>query len=728
MKRFTFFLAAAYGLSFLFAGACTFDDSEDQTHSTDLEEPIDTEGSGIDGRDTDPNTPKEDSDQGEVRPSTDVSGSLTWTFEGSGPITRIAESPAGDILALFHSGLYELVGDTWKRISPGYDRDIFSPVSNLMEIMWAADPEDVYVGGEWCDYFTDSWYCLHGGARMIGFDGDTWAMGDYGYQEIREAWIAPTGEVFAVGNDNRFMMRSPGGLWETHGTDFGLGDLTGVSGTSSNNVWLSGGHFDVRNDEGTPHWIEVDETFLHITSSLLHWNGKSLKRVELPGEGGDPGEPRYVPQSVVAYSETDVVISAKVFNPDRINEKFPSKTTYTYDGYAFLSQTSGGWEIVPSVDHPLGFLWEIVAHDGTHFGLNVKGRSIVERRQGQWVPLMTLDNWEEITAFYVVDRQNVYLARHREDDLAPRTWIEHFDGSRWSVVVDETKTPQWRHLWVDAKGRIHGARNTGRVVVMDGSSRKVFQVGTSEDSGEFWFSGNAEGKAVITSSTGHVSFWDGDVWSRELRPIRPCSGISGIWGRSAKNLYVGCYDGRISHFNGRRWKWAQWDSETRGLFDIIGIEDKGICVTGGRRLENDFVQFAECQLDDGSRISQEFETYSKLFLDEDGDTVSVAGAEGIWSLRGDHWEMMATVPTSIYPTSLASTSWGDYYYGCKERPSTSGMKWWVGICRDSGGDFSKFETDAEMWLAWSDKEGDIVLLAGSTNEYQDGYIELITEN
>lgn len=292
---------------------------------------------------------------------------------------------------------------------------------------------------------------------------DAWAVG---WSFTRETALVPLVEHGDGTAWHRVHVPSPKRAIDTY--------LLAVTAVSANDVWVAGS------------WTPDEQHFLPLTE---HWDGTRWTVVSVPHQRGVGFNSLY---GLTAVGPDDVWAAGLQLKGSYVSER-------------------------PLVEHWDGTSWSIVATpklSGVRYSVatsmaggpsgqvifggwtqasDLTVRTLVERWDGTgWrrvhTPNSTSLAWSEVTALHVVGPSDVWAVgfSNSSDQRTHRTLVEHWDGSRWSLVPSP-----------------HAVGRPGSLLWgIDGTA-----------SNDLWAVGDSELHDALLTSYTLVEHWDGTRWT-----------------------------------------------------------------------------------------------------------------------------------------------------------------------------------------------------------------------
>jgi len=307
------------------------------------------------------------------------------------------------------------------------------------------------------------------------FDGQDWTWADLEDTWLRELWVAPTGEAYAVG-DNDFRRFDEDGATQLLGAPGELEELEAIFAASDEDLWAVGYNTVLRKDgedwaswDGLPagvgslyaiHGSGPDDIWVTGYGHLYHWDGATWTDHEL--------ETTINVYGVWVHSETSAWAAGK------------SGTVLRWDGSEWSPQSTGiGWTARDVWGTGEDDVW-IAGEDGGL--LHWDGSAWKERQTG------TTDDFRSV---WTANGKKVYLVAGSGVDV--RSWTQG------GGLVDEYESGS------DSYQVIRGS-DTGEIWAVGSFSRMAYYSGSS------WSSVYAPTSGVTSQSNGASVSPSGTTW------------------------------------------------------------------------------------------------------------------------------------------------------------------------------------------------------------------------
>ncbi|MFL5625233.1 MAG: hypothetical protein ACJ788_06505 [Ktedonobacteraceae bacterium] len=288
--------------------------------------------------------------------------------------------------------------------------------------------------------------------------------------------------------------------------------LRAVAAISSNDAWAAGDYLS-----GSSKGSMVDQTLIE------HFNGSSWSVIPSPNPGTGPNG-NYL-RAIAAVSANNIYAVGSASGAGALIEH--------YDG--------SSWSVVPNPG--IGVLQGIVALSANNiWAVGDDGgptATLIEHFDGSSWSVVPSPNpqggsgyYNELSAISAVSANNIYAVGYYSGSSPYQTLIEHFDGSKWSIVPSPNVRTANDYL-------------SGVVAI---SANNIYAVGGS-------FTLDSVGKTLI-------EHFNGSKWSIVPSPSpNTLSSLTSIAASSATNIYAVGYSFTgtpsipdvIEHYNGIKW-------------------------------------------------------------------------------------------------------------------------------------------------------------------------------
>lgn len=479
------------------------------------------------------------------------------------PLTDVWAAPDGTTFAVGGAGTVIRSGaTTWQALSTGTAEDLSGVHGTTSTNVYAVSFQ----------------------GSVFRHDGAGWSRAHSGEKRrLAAVWVAPTGEVFAVGSDHRnggsrglVVQGNAKGWAESVFEDGGTWiDLRGVWGTSANNVYAvgqyaSGGivfHYDgtawrrveLWRDLGTGPVIYTlndisgtsagDVWAVGDESTILHFDGTRWNLVQSPI--------RIYARSVWGTSPTDIHMTG-------YSSTVGSTVVLHYDG-SRLAQMEMPRPLVGSdftgtaVSASVGYM---VGRDGT----------VLRGARSAW---QTVQHGPELADVHAASERSAVAVGSSVTALV-------YDGSGWSQAEPPPFRLDLTTVASRAEGEFFVANRNGTVYRFNGNTWTILREKWNFPLVESWAS--PDGHLYFVENSYHGFFrdtppswgrsvlqYDGasfrTVWTSERSPS-PVA-LHGIWGRSPGEIYAVGSGGLIVRDDGSAWAPVE-SGTTRDLHGVWG--------------------------------------------------------------------------------------------------------------------------------------------------------------
>jgi hypothetical protein len=537
------------------------------------------------------------------------------------PVSRVWAAGPDDVFAIDESGhsVVHWDGARWSLMSTGVEE----PARLLA--LWGSRPDDLYVAGQskgvgvirrWNGKLWSSF-----GPDLTVPDGVFSPGGSY----VADVWGTGPDDLFAVGGFiGPFAMRWNGTSWSKSwfpGLDpfpaFGR-----IWGSGSDDVYAVGGR-------GTIHWDGKDWAELSAPSTwkLLDVAGSGPGDVLATGLVIDGGPPTPVvarlegttwvpapvgtsvtPSGLWAGEQSDVfMLGAKAAPAD------PSSLTFRWNGRS--------WDKLP-----------LKAPGKLTFGATFPGGVIAAVGDG------TLARWDYTNwSADGVMADGVWSSGPNEAVAVGAGGIFHWDGTGWfAMATTKPLVQKMAATWGTSPGDVWAVGESGTILHGDGTRWSAPAPGVpSVFLRAVW--GASPTAVFVVGDGGTILRFDGQAWTAAAIPSGSASGLAGVWGSSAADVYAvgsnAAGQGVILHFDGAAWSLAY--SSPAPLRSVWGSGPRDIYVGGdaGTLLHGDGVTWTKMV----SRSTQAIFAVSGSGAAD----VFAAADDGLFHLRAGAWEEIA---------------------------------------------------------------------------------------
>jgi hypothetical protein len=345
------------------------------------------------------------------------------------------------------------------------------------------------------------------------------------------------------------------------------------------------------------------EVFALCRWGILHYDGSSWSQTGMP-------EPEF--SDIWGNSADDVFA---VGSKGSISH---------YDGNVWTAMATPTWQPLHAVwgtaandIYAVGESSTILHYDGVHWRLGSPADSNAE-------PL--LDVWGSSSSDVFV------VAAHR---------IYHYDGSSWSVSLEEGGSV----IWGNAADDVFVGGSNGAIHHYDGHSWTRIESGIQSDILGAWGSSSNDMYFVGRSALFH---WDGSTFTERMKFVNDWW-LGAIWGRSPTDIFVGGLDFR--HYDGTAWRQVLGIIFEGGIDAVGVVSDSGLLIAtrpdedywetyGYDGIEWKYLGEIEADISIGGIWGTSF---SDIFVTgthgNDGDSDQDGYDDGyIWHYDGVNWE------------------------------------------------------------------------------------------
>ncbi|MFH2011001.1 MAG: DUF4215 domain-containing protein [bacterium] len=368
----------------------------------------------------------------------------------------------------------------WRHVDTGAGGDV------QYDDVWGSSPSDVFAVG----------FQNPGDVVISHFDGESWTNFTTPPTEILEdltLWGSGSTDVYMAGAG--MVLHFDGTLWNEVAIGSGMGSFSGVGGTGTNDVWVTG--FD--GTGGVLYQYDGTDWTEHPSSVGLWgiWVVDASTRYLI---GGD--------------SSTNLSLhDAAGFHPVQLPGLYGAKDVWA-------SSVDDVYVVASASDATGG---DVVLHfDGAQW----REESGVSRNIGTALGTVSGSGPEDIYVTTAGGRRNVW----------------HYDGHNW-LLMETGANASLARVWVAPNGTAFAAG--GVVMRYHGAAWSILP--------ELAFGGQlhtvrgSSPNDVYALSQSALFHYDGQAWSQVQN--LPCSELVAAWVYSADDVYFGC-SGEIWHFDG----------------------------------------------------------------------------------------------------------------------------------------------------------------------------------
>jgi len=526
---------------------------------------------------------------------------LSWQEEfvgDQGDYAGIWGSSASDVFVVGESldQILHFDGTTWAPMT--------QPAALPMLALWGASDSDVYaVGGRYWSGQT------HG--AIVHYDGDAWTVVRDDFTTIlRAVWGSGAGDLF-IGGDSGTLLRYDG-------TNF-----TPVTGATGNIVTILGfGASDdvlVFSDAGTCYRYDrglellsedsqpgavygawgrsLSEVYAAAGTTVQSYDGASWSPLTLPADAsgfsyhavwgtadgnlfvGGYGVRGWDAAALLRRVDTQWFNDSSLLTRREFRDVWALSSTLAYavgDQGTFARWDGTAWSLVDlGTATDLYGVWPASADN-----IFVTSRSdTIYRWQGNnWAPEV-IAGAADLRHVRGTSGSNVYIAGGGYG--VPE--LHHFDGDGWTAMTVPTSFSYIDDLWLDPA--------TATLVVVGNTNDSSSGVYFWSPSAQEWTRpasalftavravSGTELQNLYVGTSDDIFRWNGTEWTPQA--ANPSTGyFTGLWARSADDIWAVGYDSVIMHSDGNAWSTIQNRNSGWELFAVHGTSASDVIVVG----------------------------------------------------------------------------------------------------------------------------------------------------
>jgi hypothetical protein len=511
---------------------------------------------------------------------------------------------------------------------------------------------------------------------------------------LRDVWAPKTGDrAWAVG-DGGAILHFNGTRWTGINNSPAKGQLSGIGGTSADNIWIAGAsdivHWDgfvwTRSDpppktRPTAVWASApNDVWMVGLTDILHFDGVAwsvFPHPPLPGSANEVGlsgiwgsaandvwamggasmlhwngvEWTLLPESgissiwqVSGTAKNDVWAAgygalAHFDGSTWTKLTLPAGATAFYDIWA--GAPNDVWAAAyDTTYHFDGSQWQPVPSPRKVSIAAIAGRSGALWGVGDTIVKSTGGDWQETSTAITRASLNDIWGSAANDIWAVGAagTLLHWTGTSWSLLTPAPTAASLESVWGTAANDIWAVGDTGTILHCDGSSWKTMTSSTTQGLRAVWASSKTSAWAV--GYVGTVLRYNAGTWSSVSTPA--AAGVMDIWGSGPSDVWAVGYQAVI-HWNGQQWTKITVPDSAYSLDSVWGSGPNDVWATGTALIHWNGSQWSEVP-----RPGK----YAPTFI-------WGLGANDVWSFYTDvnHWDGNAWAPSAT-PGQNYNALWG----------------------------------------------------------------------